>query len=51
MSLWRSPPAARHDDIRISAIRVAFAVSLLVHALALWTFLPHMRTPDAVGYR
>jgi hypothetical protein len=42
MSLWRSPPAARHDDIRISAIRVAFAVSLLVHALALWSFLPHM---------
>jgi hypothetical protein len=43
MRLWRSPPAARHDDIRISAIRVAFAVSLLVHALALWTYLPHMR--------
>jgi hypothetical protein len=43
MSLWRSPPAARHDDIRISAIRVAFAVSLLVHALALWTYLPKMR--------
>ena len=42
MRLWRSPPAARHDDIRISAIRVAFAVSLLVHALALWSFLPHM---------
>jgi hypothetical protein len=42
MSLWRSPPAARHDDIRISAIRVAFAVSLLVHALALVAFLPHM---------
>jgi hypothetical protein len=42
MILWRSPPAARHDDIRISAIRVAFAVSLLVHALALWSFLPHM---------
>jgi outer membrane biosynthesis protein TonB len=43
MSLWRRRPAARHDDIRISAIRVAFAVSLLVHALALWTYLPHMR--------
>jgi outer membrane biosynthesis protein TonB len=42
MRLWRSPPAARHDDIRISAIRVAFAVSLLVHALALVAFLPHM---------
>jgi hypothetical protein len=42
MSLWRSPPAARHDDIRISAIRVAFAASLLVHALALVAFLPHM---------
>jgi hypothetical protein len=43
MSLWRSPPAKRHDDVRISAIRVAFAVSLLVHALALWTYLPRMR--------
>ena len=43
MSLWRNPPAARHDDIRVSAIRVAFAVSLLVHALALWTYLPKMR--------
>jgi outer membrane biosynthesis protein TonB len=43
MSLWRRRPAARHDDIRVSAIRVAFAVSLLVHALALWTYLPHMR--------
>jgi len=47
MSHWRSPPAKRYDDIRISAIRVAFVVSLLVHAAALWTFLPklHLLTP------
>jgi hypothetical protein len=43
MSLWRSPPAKRHDDVRISAIRVAFVVSLLVHALALWNYLPRVR--------
>jgi hypothetical protein len=43
MKSWRRPPAERHDDVRISAIRVAFAVSLLVHGLALWTYLPHMR--------
>ena len=43
MSLWRGPPAMRHDDVRISAIRVAFVVSLLVHAAALWTYLPRMR--------
>ena len=43
MSHWRSPPAKRYDDIRISAIRVAFVVSLLVHAAALWTFLPKLR--------
>jgi hypothetical protein len=43
MSDWRSPPAKRYDDIRISAIRVAFVVSLLVHAAALWTFLPKLR--------
>ena len=43
MSYWRSPPAQRHDDVRISAIRVAFAVSLLVHAALLWTYLPKMR--------
>jgi len=42
MKPWRRPPAMRHDDVRISAIRVAFAVSLLVHGLALWTYLPHM---------
>jgi len=43
MSHWRSPPAKRYDDIRISAIRVAFVVSLLVHAAALWTILPKLR--------
>ncbi len=43
MSHWRSPPAKRHDDVRISAIRVAFVVSLLVHAAALWTYLPKLR--------
>ena len=43
MKPWRRPPTERHDDVRISAIRVAFAVSLLVHALALWNYLPHMR--------
>jgi len=43
MNPWPRPSAERHDDIRISAIRVAFAVSLLVHALALWNYLPHMR--------
>ena len=43
MSHWRSPPAKRYDDIRISAIRVAFVVSLLVHAAALWTILTKLR--------
>jgi hypothetical protein len=43
MSIWRGPPIRRHDDVRISAIRVAFVVSLLVHAVALWTYLPRMR--------
>ena len=43
MKPWRRPQTERHDDVRISAIRVAFAVSLLVHALALWNYLPHMR--------
>jgi len=53
MSLWRRPPAKRHDDVRISAIHLAIALSLLVHALALWTFLPRLRlltpTDDAKG--
>jgi hypothetical protein len=40
---WLRAPANRHDDVRISAIRVAFVVSLLVHAVALWTYLPKMR--------
>jgi hypothetical protein len=47
MSNWRGPPAKRHDDITISAIRVAFVLSLLVHGAALWSFLPrmHLLTP------
>ncbi|MEO8344787.1 MAG: hypothetical protein ABI607_03745 [Betaproteobacteria bacterium] len=43
MTDWRSRPARRYDDVTISAIRVAFVLSLLVHAAALWTYLPHMK--------
>lgn len=43
MNDWRSRPAKRHDDVTISAIRVAFALSLLVHGVALWTYLPPIR--------
>ena len=48
---WRGRPPRRHDDITISAIRVAFVLSLLLHAAALVTLLPHLKllTPsDAV---
>jgi hypothetical protein len=43
MSHWLDPPARRYDDITISAIRIAFVLSLLVHAAALWTYLPKMQ--------
>jgi len=43
MSPWRSGRTRRHDDITLSAIRVAFVLSLLVHGVALWTYLPRMR--------
>jgi hypothetical protein len=43
MSDWPRAPRGRHDDISIPAIRVAFALSLLLHGIALWTWLPRMR--------
>ena len=43
MSDWPRTPRGRHDDISIPAIRVAFALSLLLHGVALWTWLPRMR--------
>jgi hypothetical protein len=42
MSDWRYQRSRRHDDVTLPAIRVAFALSLLIHGAALWTFLPHM---------
>ena len=48
---WRGRPPRRHDDIRISAFKVAVVLSLLIHAAALISFLPHLKllTPsDAV---
>lgn len=35
--------ARRHDVVTIPTIRVAFVVSLLVHAALLWLALPHLR--------
>jgi outer membrane biosynthesis protein TonB len=48
MRTWLRPPVRRHDDITISAIRVAFVLSLLVHAVLLWNYLPklHLLTPS-----
>ncbi len=43
MSTWSIASARRHDDITVPAIRVAFVLSLLIHAAALWTWLPRMR--------
>ncbi len=43
MKDWRERASKRYDDITIPAIRVAFVLSLLVHAAALWTYLPRMR--------
>jgi hypothetical protein len=40
---WRGRPPRRYDDITISAVRVAFVLSLLIHAAVLWTYLPKMR--------
>jgi hypothetical protein len=40
---WRHRVARRYDDITIPAIRVAFVLSLLVHAAALWTYLPKLQ--------
>ncbi len=43
MSEWRSERRTRYDEVTIPAIRVAVALSLVVHALAMWTWLPRMR--------
>ncbi len=43
MSYWRGRVAKRYDDITIPAIRVAFVLSLLIHAAALWTYLPKLQ--------
>ncbi|HQR10390.1 MAG TPA: hypothetical protein PLW68_03590 [Casimicrobiaceae bacterium] len=43
MNAWRHRVARRYDDITIPAIRVAFVLSLLVHAAALWTYLPKLQ--------
>ena len=43
MSDWSIASARRHDDITVPAIRVAFVLSLLIHGIALWTWLPRMR--------
>ncbi len=40
---WHYKNPRRHDDVTLPAIRVAFALSLLIHGAALWTFLPRMR--------
>ena len=33
----------RHDTVTIPAIRIALVLSILLHALALWLVLPHLR--------
>ena len=43
MRIWPRRPARRHDDITISAIRVAFVLSLLIHAVLLLNFLPKLK--------
>jgi hypothetical protein len=43
MKAWRAPRRSRHDDVRIPAVWLAIILSLLIHSVALFVLLPHMR--------
>jgi hypothetical protein len=43
MSDWRHERRTRYDDVTIPAVWIAIVLSLLVHGVAMWTWLPQMR--------
>ena len=46
MSDWHDESPNRRDGVTIPTIWVAIALSLLIHAAALWEWLPKLRLPS-----